>query len=266
MSEATFQRLDATADGLDTDAVHHFRTAIRRLRSLLSAFKPLLPPGKRKTLSRKLKRLSQHYAQLRDWDVLIAALTKGASASDRKKFADVAEMANECRATAAARHLVLAEDIRAVTEALAAADWLDAPSPGETESWNQPIGDFAADLFDRQRRKMRKGARDLDLDDPASFHQFRIAAKKHRYAIEFLTPLYGKKKSKDYLARVVAIQDVLGDMRDALTARSLVTKLRLPAASRSLGERWLERRGARCRKRFPVCDRAFRRKTPFWEH
>jgi CHAD domain-containing protein len=266
-SEAALRRLDPEGGARDVVTVHHLRTAIRRLRSLLAAFKDLLPPGERKALSERLKDISRRYAAVREWDVLIEALTKDADAGERRKLADVAAAARRWREAMTLRdHLAPRDDIRAVEHAIRSAPWLQAPSPGETEAWNRPVGDFAAALFDHQRRRMRKGSRRLDLANPASFHKFRIAAKKHRYAIEFLQPLYGKKSTKDYLASLVAIQDVLGDLRDALTARDLIAKLRLPPASRLLAAHWLERRAAGCRKRVPASEAAFRRETPFWEH
>jgi CHAD domain-containing protein len=265
-SEAALKRLDPKEDGLDVETVHRFRTTIRRLRSLLSAFTELLPPKERKALAERLKVMAQRYAALRELDVLIRVLDEETSASERRKLADVSEAAKRRRQAAARRGASLVVDIRAVERAIATAKWLRAPSPGEIHAWNQSIGEYAADLLDSQRRKMRRGSRNLNLSDLRSLHKFRIATKKHRYTIEFLTPLYGKRKTRDYLARLVAVQDVLGDLRDASTAKDLVATLRLPPASRLIAARWLERRGALCHKRFPACHAAFRRETPFWEH
>lgn len=263
--DRTLKRLEPDARALDEPTVHHFRTAIRRGRSLLSAFKAGIPAAKRKELSHRLKDQSQRYAGLREWDVLIHALTKTANASDRRRLADVAEAAKQRRAAEALNHRSLRADIRAIDRAMVSAPWLRAPKPREAPYWNQAVGDIAPALLDRQAHKLRRWSRKLDLADTASFHRFRIAAKKHRYTVELLTPVYGKKRVKPYLERLIAIQDVLGEMRDALRAQELVATLRLQPASRLLVTRWLERRVAACRARFPAHNKAFRRETPFWE-
>lgn len=264
-SRQSLLRLEARSDALDTATVHHFRTTVRRMRSLLSAFKEVLPPGRRKAFCDRLKEVSQRYAALREWDVLIRALTEDAAAGDRGRLADVAAAAKQRRHAAAARHSALRDHIRAIERGIAAAPWLRGPMPGETELWNRPIEDFARDLLKRQRRKIREGARGLDLCDPESFHNFRIVAKKHRYTIEFLTPLYGKKATRRYLERLVAIQDVLGDLRDALGARELVAKLRLPPESRTPAAHWLGRRGIDRRAPVAHCLKAFAEEPAFWE-
>jgi CHAD domain-containing protein len=258
-------RLAPRSGAMEVVTVHHFRTAIRRLRSLLASFKELLPAAERKVLSARLKNLSRRYAELRDWDVLVEAMTDNAGHSDRRKLAGVVEAAKLRRRAAAARHRALSEDIRAVDRAIRTTRWLHAPASGKARSWNRPIGEFAPELLDRQWRQMRKSSRKLDLSDATSLHKFRIATKKHRYTIECLLSLYDKKKAKAYLERLVAIQDVLGELRDALNARALIATLRLQPASRRVAEHWLERRGTQCAKRFPACDKAFRRETPFWE-
>ncbi|HEX4111878.1 MAG TPA: CHAD domain-containing protein [Stellaceae bacterium] len=266
MSDATLARLRPEAAAQDAATIHHFRTTLRRLRSLLSSFKEVAPPAKRKALSGRLKDLSQRYAALREWDVLIQALAKDVDGADPDQIGAVAKAARERRQTIARADGPLTRDIAATDHALAAAEWLRAPSGGETELWNERIDDYAPDLLERQWRKLRKRSRTLDLSDAESFHKFRIAAKKHRYTIEFLASRYPKKQLKPYLKRVVAIQDVLGEMRDALVAEELIGQLELPPALRATATKWLARRAAECRKRFPAQGKAFRRETPFWEH
>jgi CHAD domain-containing protein len=265
VSDATLARLIPDAAQKDAVTVHHFRTTLRRLRSLLSSFKEVAPPAERKALSGRLKGLSQRYAALREWDVLIQALDQDTDGADPNKIGAVAKAAKERRAAIARADGPLTRDIAATDHALAAAAWLRAPSDGETELWNERIDDYAPELLDRQWRKLRKRARNLDLSDAASFHKFRIAAKRHRYTIEFLASRYPKKQVKPYLKRVVAIQDVLGEMRDALVAKELIGQLGLPPALRATAKKWLARRADECRERFPAQGRAFRRETPFWE-
>ena len=266
MSDANLARLKANGDATDPKSVHHFRTTIRRLRSLLSSFKEVSPTPERRAFSHRLKDLSQRYAELRQWDAFIASTaagnTHGSYARTRQLLA---EAAKKRRRAIAGGDQPLAQDIAAIDRAMGAADWLHKPAVGDSHLWNERLDAYATELLDRQWRKLRKESRTLDLADSPSFHKFRIAAKKHRYTIEVLGSLYRKREVKPYLQRVVALQDVLGDMRDAMAAGELIGELDLPPAVRASARKWLERRAAECRKRFPTYSKAFRRETPFWE-
>jgi CHAD domain-containing protein len=264
LSDATLARLDANG-AADAETVHRFRTTIRRVRSLLSSFKEVSPPGERRVLNGRLKDLAQRHAEVRQWDAFIKTLGKADSGTNARTRGLLVEAAAKRRRTSMAHSHPLAQDVSAVDRALGEAEWLHEPSPGEVEPWNERIADYAADLLDKQWRKLRKDSRRLDLSDPPSLHKFRIAAKKHRYTIEFLSSLYGKKDVKPYLQRVVALQDVLGDLRDALAAKEMLGELDVTPAVRDHARKWLQRRAAECRKRFPDQGKAFRRETPFWD-
>jgi CHAD domain-containing protein len=197
--------------------------------------------------------------------VLIQALNKDTDGADPDQIGAVAKAAKKQRQEIARTEGPLTRDIAATDQAIASAQWLQEPTDGETELWHERIDDYAPALLDRQWRKLRKRLRKLDLSDAAAFHKFRIAAKKHRYTIEVLASRYPKKDVKPYLKRVVAIQDVLGEMRDALVAAELIGQLELPPVLRATAKKWLARRADECRKRFPAQGKAFRRETPFWE-
>ncbi len=266
-SDQSLLRLERDSGRSDAETIHHFRTTIRRLRSLLSSFKDLLPDGERKDLSRQLKDFAQHYAHLREWDVFLQATKKpreaGLTGSIWLKPVEDAALTE--RGAELMKNGRLAADIDAIDRALASTEWLRAPKPGQSDEWNRRFAKFAPAVLDRQRRKLRLQAKTLDLADPAAVHKFRINTKKHRYMIEFSSFLYKKKSTKRYLGRLVAIQDVLGEMRDALKAQELVTRLDVPEPSRALVTGWLAHDVTSCRELFPSYGKAFRDAEPFWE-
>lgn len=266
MSDANLTRLKSDGQAVNAETVHHFRTTIRRLRSLLSSFKDVSPARQRKAFSNRLKDLSQRYATLRQWDAFIETVSerKGDATYARTRQL-LAEAAKKRRRAIAGSNQPLAHDIAVIDRAIGQAQWLHAPTTSETELWNERIDEYATELLDKQWRKLRRDLRKLNLTDLPSFHKFRIAAKKHRYTIEILGSLYRKKEVRPYLQRVVALQDVLGDMRDAMVAEELIGQLELTPTVRASARKWLERRAAEGRKRFPEYSKAFRRETPFWE-
>jgi triphosphatase len=78
----------------------------------------------------------------------------------------------------------------------------------------------------RKRRVRRKGRGLADLP-PEARHRVRIAAKKLRYASEFFAALVEGKKAgkrhKRFLARLETLQEVLGELNDIETGRTLAT-------------------------------------------
>ncbi len=64
---------------------------------------------------------------------------------------------------------------------------------------------------------------------------------------------------------MVAIQDALGEMHDADTARNLVGRLALPDEIRSLAMAWLADRSADARDRYASCNKTIRALKPLWE-
>ena len=68
-----------------------------------------------------------------------------------------------------------------------------------------------------------------DEPDPSAYHRLRIATKRLRYALEFLSDVY-PGATKRLVARTVALQDVLGEYQDAEVA---ITRLRELARDRS---------------------------------
>ena len=263
INDSSLNRLKV--DSFDPENVHHFRTTICRLRSLLSSFKDVAPEGRRKALNGRLKNLSQRYANLRQWDAFIATVSEDKGGAQARTRQLLAEAAKKRRRALVPRGEKLAKDIATVDRVVGGANWLQVPASGDAAVWNERIDRYAADLLDKQWRKLRKDSRKLDLSDSPAFHKFRIDAKKHRYTIEVLASLYRKKDVKPYLQRVVALQDLLGDMRDAMAAEELIGQLDLPPSVENSARKWLDRRAAECRKRFPMQGKAFRREMPFWE-
>jgi CHAD domain-containing protein len=58
----------------DVEAIHDMRVAIRRLRVALSNFASTLSRGDRRRLQSRLKRLAEPLGEVRDFDIMIAAL------------------------------------------------------------------------------------------------------------------------------------------------------------------------------------------------
>jgi CHAD domain-containing protein len=94
-----------------------------------------------------------------------------------------------------------------------------------------PLLAFGARQLNRRWSKVREGGARIAAVDAETRHQLRIDVKKMRYSAEFLAGLHRDKKADlqraEFLAGLADLQDHLGDLNDAETARELLSTLHL---------------------------------------
>lgn len=87
---------------------------------------------------------------------------------------------------------------------------------------NWTPAEAAASLLPAFTREFYRAGREaFAKGDYESLHEFRIAAKKFRYALELFQPLYGPKFGEK-LTQLKKLQDYLGRLNDLATARTVV--------------------------------------------
>jgi CHAD domain-containing protein len=88
----------------------------------------------------------------------------------------------------------------------------------QPEAAAEPVATWAPRLVERLYRKLRKLGDKLDGHSPADqLHALRIRAKRLRYLVEFVTPIYAQPAER-FARRAVELQDVLGTHHDAYVA------------------------------------------------
>lgn len=265
---AQFQMNAQGADAEDPEYIHQMRVALRRLRSALRTFRPLLPGGFEAAIVPPLRTLARALGEARDWDVLAGEIVGPVRSAfpDDARLAALEAAAGEARRRArisAQRTLDAREqgvfqlDLAARLLAMAI-DSAAADLPG-----------FAARRLDRLHRKtlaLAKAARSLD---PAPLHALRIGVKRLRYAIEFFSPLYHARDAHDALASLAELQDTLGALNDLARAGSLLAQcMGEDAALReavSLVGGWHGARYAVLRRLTLQDIRRLRKSKPFWK-
>jgi CHAD domain-containing protein len=249
------------------ETVHRFRVGLRRLRSLLFAFRTALPNDERRALNARLSALGKQYSRPREWDVFLSTTLRPISAAlpDEPALLELEACAREARRRALPEAADFSAIVNEVAVAIDTATWLHYPRPEFTELWQSNLRDFAGELLAKCHRRLRKRLKAVDLDQQPSFHQLRIQVKKTRYPIEMFRDLFDDERVNSYLDRVIGVQDALGHLNDALIARELVTDLPLSSRSQGLANGWLAREIEVCRESFPAAAKKLRKATPFWE-
>lgn len=258
--------------GEDPESLHDMRVAARRMRAAFALFAPFLP-ARAGGLRRELGRLGRVLGGVRDLDVQRAELAgwrAAASPQDAAAF-DLLESRLVRRREVARRRLLAALDARRYERFLERLSAFLRRGPGRRPvAGRSPATEVAPALILESYRKFRKAGAALTPESaPAEFHRVRIRAKRLRYALEFLVPIYGAP-ARAMIEAMIALQDTLGEHQDAVVAiehlRELAAGPRraLPPHALfvmgSLAERYAHRAEA-LRRAFPANFRKVRGRT-----
>lgn len=209
--------------GKDPEFVHQARVALRRMRSAIKLFTPVLPPEFVAAYGEAWRALAATLGTARNWDVFVGETLPpilAAFPDDRKARRLDGEGRHRARRAnqAVAALLVLPEYPRLVVEFTAALFAL--PEDGDLT-----LAAFARERLRSHARKARKLAKRHPTLEPAERHRMRIHFKKLRYTLEFFAALLPPRKLKPYLAALAQLQDELGLINDHVTAETLIAEV-----------------------------------------
>ena len=237
--------------GDDPEALHDHRVAIRRLRAMLRAGRPMLDRTWADDLRRSLRDAGHALAQVRDLDVLLEQLR-----------ADVDELDGPERAGGARIVRILEErreraqtDLSAALREPAYVSLLNRLEHAVKEPRFAGSGSLSKAVSKEHRRVRRKAGRLRRDPSDAELHDVRKAVKRARYAAE-LAAAVGVKGTGKYLKQAKAVQDVLGDHQDAVVAAAVLREVGSGPAVAALVARQDARR-ADARAAFPKAWKRF---------
>jgi CHAD domain-containing protein len=225
-------RLAARAD---PEALHDFRVELRRLRTVLRAFRPALGGAVKRRHLRRLGALARATGEARDAEVQLAWLEGerprlGARERDGAEWL-ARRLARRARAGAGGGGGAL-EEVLAEHRALRAklrARLGRAERGGERDV---ALGPALAALLRPQRIAfVERAAAIPDARDVEAAHEARIEGKRLRYLLE---PLRGTRgaDARAAVTRLRALQDLLGELHDAHVVEGLLRRLRERVAPR----------------------------------
>lgn len=221
-----------------TEAVHQLRVSVRRTTAALSLFAETIPRSARRKWKRKLRRLRQSAGMTRDLDVMSSRLELGSRevpvTSELLTSRESKLLRRELRQLRAHGERTLLSECKRWEKFLRkqAGNRL-----GEKISWRG--GGSEPRFRCSGAMKLRSAFRDFSesasachiLRQPhptnkqsfraeglSQLHQLRIAAKKVRYVMELLEPVYGVKLRQDVYPVLTQFQDRLGEINDHVSA------------------------------------------------
>lgn len=209
--------LDA-ATTADAETLHQLRVSIRRLRSLLWAYRPLLDKKLDDRHRALLAFLANAAGKTRDWDIAIQLVAKRGSPGQDSLAHDLtaarAAASDRSRETLSRANLksILHDTLKEANQALNTADH------------RTRLKTFARGRVATAERSLRKRIRHASRakrSDYAAFHEVRKAGKKLRYLLDFFAPLLSDKQLKP-ARRLKRLQKRFGALNDIVASESLL--------------------------------------------
>ena len=239
---AALEQLHANQPGViageDPEYLHQFRVALRRLRSALGVFGAVLEP-EAQALREALRWIAEHAGAARDWDVFATStlpLLVRAYGDPRTARSLRARAALRRRtANATLREALLSRQWALMQ--LALARWLASPA-AEPDPGAEALPDFALRVTRKRHQRLLRDARQLSALTPAERHALRLDAKRLRYALEGMAPLFRRRRVAALLEALSGIQDDLGRANDAAVASRLLADLAPPAGFAQFARGW----------------------------
>jgi CHAD domain-containing protein len=219
-------------NGADPEALHDFRVAVRRLRSALRAFGPLLGEVIGEGDRRRLRRITRATGPARDAEVLLDWMRGIAGALPERYRPSLEWLASRVEGAKREGYAALEAEVvprfTRMAPALAQRLAAGAPSPPPGEG---TFGAAMAELVRAQGRAFKDALGKVAVSsDAGPAHRARIQAKRLRYLLE---PLRGNERA-DAAAPVKGLrelQDVLGGLADAHRAEAELSAALVVAAA-----------------------------------
>jgi inorganic triphosphatase YgiF len=263
----------------NSEGVHQMRVAARRIRSVVSSLKEMLPVEDRHWIAEEVGWIAGTLGPARNLDVFADELFPDARAGmpDESGWEDLATMFDRLRreAYSRVREAIRSERYAALTLRLSqwceTCSWRANQTPEQAAQGSAPIGEVAAQVLDRRRHKVRRRSKQFANRTPPERHKLRIAVKKLRYTTELFGSLFDKNELQNFLSRLRKLQNGLGYSNDVRVAHEFVidlfaaTEPRSPAAHAwvaTLG--WHDHALSRGERRLCKHVRRLRDAPPFW--
>lgn len=248
---------------LKVEHVHQVRVGIRRLRSALRCFEGWVPAPPAELVS-GLQKLFAALGQSRDRDVLdsgvAAELVKVGAPTLQFPADEAAPDPVVAVRSDQAQHLLLAwtawrasldEEPRPPAQHLvSAAGAAMQPDAGAADPAAAPQVEREPKPFPRlAQKRLRRWhdriaadwARFDDLEE-ADLHALRKRIKRQRYAVEFVAPVMGRRRTERYLSALARLQDRMGELNDLFLARQRYQALVAADAAAWFALGWLAAR------------------------
>jgi len=221
---------DMVLYGDDIEGVHQMRVGLRRLRSCLSVYKPLIPKKTYEHLWTEFKWITSVLGVARDWDVFNLTLQEIQEFDTTHTLQGLQHTAKEIQLNAyvevrkAIRSPRYTKMLLELGEWMTTKAWRNDLKSKKLHQLDAPVIKFASEVLQTYRQLVLAQGEDLRAIAPEQRHEIRIEVKKLGYSTRFFAELYPCDETRLYVKTLSQLQDELGILNDANVAMQLLTQ------------------------------------------
>jgi CHAD domain-containing protein len=205
----------------DPEVVHDLRVAIRRFAQSLVVFKSCFGRKEQKRIRRSLRTIMGAAGEVRDCDIALNFISELRP-----------QDARDLETKVLVRRKAADDGLHAEVHRQLARNWsskwrsmLEA-KPKDCGACHQRVDPVATNELARMAAKFFSSGNRAAIAKASEdeVHQFRIAAKKFRYALELFAQLYGSEVNQ-WLENIARVQSLLGVANDCRVVRTMVSQI-----------------------------------------
>lgn len=209
--------------GEEPEGVHQIRISLRKIRTALLVFKPVINTKYSQVLAKKLKKYATVLDDARDLDVYIQTHFSGESDSPIKSAAISKRNKAYQRVKKLLKSKSFNKRVRNCKKWVKTGQWQKKVI--RHKKLNNSLKALSSYTLDALMKVIiLKGENPEQLDDLA-LHELRIDCKKLRYTTEFFISLYDKNTISIFIEKLKQLQDSLGDIHDTVIQKLLHQRL-----------------------------------------
>jgi CHAD domain-containing protein/CYTH domain-containing protein len=207
-AESALGRLER---GEDPEALHDFRVALRRLRSVIRAYRPYLKGSAKKKQRARLRALAASTNAARDLEVQMEWLTKRARGLAPEAGSGAAHLLERLttRADDTPRPTALRQEFDPVRGSLRKSLSRSRLRLDDDETFLSATGRLLAERAARLKETLDSIS---SAENGEELHRARIEAKRLRYLLEPVSK--GAPEARALVKEMKSLQDVLGELQD----------------------------------------------------
>ncbi len=250
---------------VDEEYLHQVRVGLRRLRVVLAIVQRFHADAELTALREQVTKLCVELGRSRDWDVFVTQTLAPICTRlpEHAGLRDVLSMSERARKKqhAGLESSLASQDFQRLLLRFGA--WMHG------DQWSGAdvtLEQFARQALEKRSKQVSKYGKALVGEDAAQRHLLRIACKKLRYTAEMFGTLFNETKTKEYLAALAGLQDIMGILNDIAVAHRLLDELDNAVRHETLAliRGWMEHDYAERITEFAKAWKRFSAQEGFW--
>jgi inorganic triphosphatase YgiF len=219
---------DMVLYGEDIEGVHQMRVALRRLRSCLSLYEPLIPKKIFTKLRQEAKWITDVLGVARDWDVFALSLQQMQQPGNKSSLKNLPKRVANKKVQA---YVAVRDALRSPRYSrmlllfgkwLTQRRWRRKLEDEALFRLDSLVSDFASPILESHHQRVKEQAKNLSELSAEQLHELRISIKQLAYGARFFAELYPCFSVRPYTKSLKSLQDELGILNDGNVAIDLL--------------------------------------------